>query len=123
MSHTQGSWKLGNLNDSVITTPTEETPRLEILHYGGKVIAESIMSDADRYLISAAPEMFEACKKAYEALEAINGFCGQNLQVHGWHLNGDPEEFDNFINENLDGNEMELLYKAILKAKGEFINE
>jgi hypothetical protein len=65
----------------------------------------------------------EACQKAYATLEAITEFCGQNLEVHGWHLNGDSEPFDNFIEENMDGNELELLFKAIQKAKGETVNE
>jgi hypothetical protein len=73
---------------------------------------------ANAYLIAASPELLEACIKAYEALDAILDFRDQGLKVQGWHLNGDAEPFDNFINENMQGNEIELLYKAIQKAMG-----
>jgi hypothetical protein len=120
MKHTPGTWKLGRNSDTVITDhPVNFFPEETEKHYGGHPIAESISTDADRHLISAAPDLLEACKKAYEALEAITEFCGQNLEVHGWHLNGDPEAFDNFINENMDGDELELLFKAMSKARGE----
>jgi hypothetical protein len=75
--------------------------------------------EANARLIAASPELLEACIKAYEALDAILDFREQGLMVQGWHVNGDAEPFDNFINENMDGDEIELLYKAIQKAKGE----
>jgi hypothetical protein len=74
--------------------------------------------EANARLIAASPDLLEACIKAYEALDAILDFREQGLKVQGWHLNGDAEPFDKFINENMQGNEIELLYKAIQKAKG-----
>ncbi|MCM3599363.1 hypothetical protein M3175_01365 [Robertmurraya korlensis] len=119
MKHTPGPWKLGGIGDTVITNAETPSSKDTFEYYGGQVIAESISSDNDRHLISAAPELLEACIKAHEVLEAILSFYGQSLQVHGWHLNGDAEPFDNFIDENMDGNEVELLYKAIQKARGD----
>lgn len=118
MKHTPGPWKLGKTPDSIITDPTPETRPDLIGWYGGDVVAETVGPN-DRHLISAAPDLLIACQKAYATLDAIMGFYGQNLQVYGWHLNGDPEPFDNFIDENTDGDEMELLYKAMAKARGE----
>ena len=95
MNITNGTWKLGTTPDSIVTKPTRETSRLEILHYGGKVIAESIMTDSDRYLISAAPEMFEALSEVLKF---------HDDQIH-------------------DLNVWDMVRNAISKAKGELINE
>jgi hypothetical protein len=126
--HTPGPWKVGPRHFSEIVSENEvitTSPRLrvdtedEIKYYGGHLVAESVFRKENARLIAAAPDLFEACKKAYASLEAITEFCGQNLQVYGWHLNGNPESFDNFIQENMDGDEMELLFKAMSKARGE----
>lgn len=128
--HTPGPWKVGPRHFSEIVSETEvefTRPRFrsaeeleeEVRYYGAHLIAESVFREENAQLIAAAPDLLEACKKAYAALDAITEFCGQNLQVYGWHLNGDPEAFDNLIEENMDGNEMELLFKAISKARGE----
>lgn len=128
MSHTPGPWNVGKHPSEIVTPNKIEFDRPvmsysseeeELKHYGGYLIAESVFRKENAHLIAAAPDLLKACQKAYEALEAIAGFCGQNLQVYGWHLNGEPETFDNFIEQNMDGNELEVLYKAILKAKGE----
>ncbi|MFS0822142.1 hypothetical protein [Bacillus sp. 1P02SD] len=128
MSHTPGSWRIGRHQSTVVTDhPIDTGGRItghnDSEYYGGYLVAESVIRKEDAQLLSASPELLEACQKAYEALEAITEFCGQNLQVYGWHLNGDPESFDSFIEENMDGNELELLFKAISKAKGEQVNE
>lgn len=57
MNITPGEWKLGRSRDSVITDPNEKTDKGEVEYYGGKVVAESIATDADRLLIASAPEM------------------------------------------------------------------
>ena len=126
MNHTPGPWKLGKHFSEIITENEVEFERHPLSndeesfrHYGGHLVAESVFRKENAQLISAAPDLLEACQKAYATLEAITSFCGQNLQVIGWHLNGEAESFDNFIEENVDGNELELLYKAISKAKGE----
>lgn len=47
-----------------------------------------------------AKELVETLGEAYEYINAINSFYGQNLQVYNWHLNGEPVPFDNFIDDN-----------------------
>lgn len=128
MSRTPGPWRRGNNYSEVVSDNQVEGASKMYLEearkfYGGYLIAESICNKEDANLITSAPELLEACIKAHAALEAITEFCGQNLAVYGWHLNGDPEPFDNFIEENIDGDELELLKRAISKAKGEKINE
>ncbi len=68
--------------------------------------------------VSAMPELVVACEAAAELLDAILGFHGQGLQVANWHQNGDLEPFDNFIDQNSDGTELDALREAIAKAKG-----
>jgi hypothetical protein len=111
------------VSDHPIETGGRSTGHNDTIYYDGHLIAESIHREEDASLISAAPELLEACQKAYETLEAISSHCENNLQVYGWHLNGDPEPFDSFIDDNMDGNELDLLFKAISKSKGEKINE
>ena len=76
-----------------------------------------VIREADAHIISAAPELLEACKKAEAFIAAIMGFWGQNLQVANWHQNGALEPLDNFIDDNSDGHtELEDLRAAIAKA-------
>jgi hypothetical protein len=60
----------------------------------------------------------EACQLAERFIDAILSFCGHNLEVANWHLNGDTEPFDNFITENQigDRDELETLRAALAKA-------
>lgn len=60
MTNTPGTWRLGKQNDTVVTDVTQDTDLDHAFYYGGEVIAESISSNADRHLISAAPEMLDA---------------------------------------------------------------
>lgn len=42
----------------------------------------------------------EALTKAQDELNSLWSYEGKNLQVYGWHLNGEPEPFDNFLTDN-----------------------
>lgn len=112
MKHTPGPWQAeGN----------------EIWHRGNGYNDESdqhtyicdVVHPANRSLIVAAPDLLEACEKALKTLKEIKSFCGEGLEVYGWHQNGDPEPFEHFIEENMESNLLELLKVAISKAKGE----
>jgi hypothetical protein len=127
-NHTPGPWfiqlpPLRSYTDLHIYAKYTEKEEAKFPGSSGKFVAtvrkyDVHTQEANARLIAAAPDLLEACQKAYEYLEAITEFCGRGLEVTGWHLNGDAEPFDNFINENMDGNELQLLYKAIQKAKG-----
>ncbi|RHW33545.1 hypothetical protein [Oceanobacillus profundus] len=73
MGRTPGKWQLGRNSDSVITDRIENTDDKHVAYYGGRVVAESISSDSDRHLISAAPELLEA-------LQEVLKYC--NDEVH-----------------------------------------
>lgn len=74
--------------------------------------------EANARLISALPDLLEACERAEKLISAILSFYGQGLEVINWHLNGEPELLDNFIDDNSDGTELESIRAAIAKAKG-----
>jgi hypothetical protein len=67
-------------------------------------------------LIAAAPELLEALQNVTNQFkDLLNSLYGQNINVVGWHLNGEHETFDSFIDDNNDGG-LELAEKAINKA-------
>lgn len=70
------------------------------------------------HLMQAAPKLLKACRKAESLLDALLSFYGQGLEVANWHQNGDTEPLDNFIDENSDGTELQLLRDAIAEATG-----
>ncbi|MHC5542001.1 hypothetical protein ACYOEI_27590 [Singulisphaera rosea] len=73
--------------------------------------------EADARLVAAAPELLAAAVKVEKLLDVLMSFHGTNLQVYGWHLNGEPEPWDSFIDDNSDGTELESLRDAIAKAR------
>jgi hypothetical protein len=64
-------------------------------------------------------DLLAASKKALEFMNSIMSHYGTNLKVLNYHLNGDAEPWDNFFDENMYGNERELLRNAIEKAENE----
>lgn len=57
-----------------------------------------------------------ALKAAKDELEALWSFWGQNLQVMNWHLNGEPEPWDNFFEQN-DHKAVALINTALGEKK------
>lgn len=60
----------------------------------------------------------EALVKAEKFIDAIMGFYGQNLSVFNWHMNGEGEPWDNFFDENMDGDELDLIREALSHIQG-----
>lgn len=116
MSHTPGPWQIvkptGNTNPDLFIFGLKKEWIASVRRYDVHTQEENAK------LISAAPELLEACIKAYEAIDSILDFKERGLMVQGLNISGGLEPFDNFINENMEGNELELLYKAIQKARG-----
>lgn len=84
--------------------------------------AHRMMHARNERLQKEKDELAEALRKAKEFYEGITSFYGQDLQVYNWHLNGEPEPFDNFIDDNTpDGLEesFEILRKHGLEGKEE----
>lgn len=69
MAQSKGNWKIG-IPGTVVTDNKEGFPhnnsddRDDKAHYGGYLIAESILKKDDARLISAAPDLLFACQVA-----------------------------------------------------------
>lgn len=92
MKNIEREWRLGKLADVVVSLPAVRDDEDTVKFYGGDVVAESISSDADRHLISAAPELLYA-------VEELLKYASDD-EVH------DPDVF-------------EKAGRAVAKAKGE----
>ncbi len=58
-----------------------------------------------------------ALEKALAFIEGIHCHYGEGLEVKGWHLNGDLEPLDTFIDEAGDGDEIEVIRAALALTK------
>lgn len=79
MNHSKGIWKVGS-NHGVVVTDCgdgfqESTGHAAVDYYGGYLIAESIAKKEDAHLIAAAPDLLEALRDAFDAIDA-NGYSG-----------------------------------------------
>ena len=106
---TKGEWKIkrgfGCYEFSIGTLPYSP-----IKGYG----MDESLSNAT--LIAAAPELLEALQTVTRQYnDLLDSLYGKNIGVVGWHLNGDHEPFDTFIDDNDEGG-LELAEKAINKA-------
>lgn len=128
MNHSPGPWFIRvpphSSSDLHVYAKYTEKEKIKYPGSSGRFLANVRRYDvhtqeANARLISAAPELLEACIKAYEAIDSILDFKERGLMVQGLNIHGSLEPFDNFINENMEGNELELLYKSIQKVKGE----
>ena len=84
----------------------------------------------DDAAVAANAARLAACWNAHDALLAaltlaraqlgdlFDVMYGSNLQIYGWHLNGDPEPVDSFFDDNLDADILETLDAIIAKARG-----
>lgn len=70
--------------------------------------------------IEEQPEdvILAALKAARAFIDAMLSFYGTDLQVANWHMNGDMQSWDSFFDDNMRGDELELLSAAIKKAEG-----
>lgn len=51
--------------------------------------------DCTSDVLSLITDSSDAIKKCALFIKYWSDLYGQGLQVYGWHLNGDPEDFDN----------------------------
>lgn len=62
-------------------------------------------------------QLREALVKSESFISRILEFYGQGLGVINWHQNGESEPWDNFFDENMDGDELEIIRKALYPAE------
>lgn len=84
---------------------------------GGDVIISSEMIDGILKELERIEQLEKALEKSERFISAIMGFYGEGLQVHNYHLNGDAESWDNFFDENMDGDELKVIRQALGKEE------
>lgn len=52
--------------------------------------------DCTNDVLSLIADSSDTIKKCVSFIKYWSDLYGKGLQVHGWHLNGDPEDFDSF---------------------------
>lgn len=62
--------------------------------------------------------MKEALEKSERFISAMMEFYGEGLMVYNWHQNGDGEPWDNFFDNNMEGDELESIRTALSHLKG-----
>ena len=58
--------------------------------------------DCTNDVLSLIADSSDAIKKCFLFIKYWSDLYGEGLQVYGWHLNGDPEDFDNFYNSAME---------------------
>ena len=58
--------------------------------------------DCTNEVLSLIVDSSDAIKKCFSFINYWSDLYGEGLQVYGWHLNGDPEDFDNFYNSAME---------------------
>ena len=54
--------------------------------------------DCTNDVLSLIVDSFDTIKKCVSFIKYWSDLYGEGLQIYGWHLNGNPEDFDNFYN-------------------------
>lgn len=54
--------------------------------------------DCTNDVLSLIVDSSDAIKKCMLFIKYCSDLYGEGLQIYGWHLNGNPEDFDNFYN-------------------------
>ncbi|NWL87580.1 hypothetical protein DMN77_08175 [Paenibacillus sp. 79R4] len=76
-----------------------------------------LLSEYDR-LRENHDTAIKALEKAERFIGAMMEFYGEGLTVHNWHQNGDGEPWDNFFDNNMEGDELESIRTALSHLKG-----
>lgn len=58
--------------------------------------------DCTNDVLSLVVDSSDALKKCALFIKYWSDLYGEGLQVYGWHLNGDPEDFDSFYNSAME---------------------
>lgn len=58
--------------------------------------------DCTNDVLSLIVDSSDALKKCALFIKYWSDLYGEGLQVYGWHLNGDPEDFDSFYDSAME---------------------
>lgn len=58
--------------------------------------------DCTNDVLSLIADSSDAIRKCASFIQYWSNLYGEGLQVYGWHLNGDPEDFDSFYNSAME---------------------
>ena len=58
--------------------------------------------DCTNEVLSLIVDSSDAIKKCFSFIKYWSDLYGVGLQVYGWHLNGDLEDFDNFYDSAME---------------------
>lgn len=58
--------------------------------------------DCTNDVLSLIVDSSDALKKCALFIKCWSDLYGEGLQVYGWHLNGDPEDFDSFYDSAME---------------------
>lgn len=58
--------------------------------------------DCTNDVLSLIVDSSDAIKKCVSFIKYWSDLYGEGLQVYGWHLNGDPKDFDSFYNSAME---------------------
>lgn len=58
--------------------------------------------DCTNDVLSLIVDSSDTIKKCVSFIKYWSDLYGEGLQVYGWHLNGEPEDFDSFYNSAME---------------------
>ncbi|WP_289141492.1 hypothetical protein [uncultured Brevibacillus sp.] len=59
----------------------------------------------------------DLCRRSFEYISDLHSTWGTGLQIYGWHQNGDPVSYDEWITSNLEGDLLEDLKKQVVQLE------
>lgn len=91
---------------------------METVCYGQNAERNAKMFARAPTLLSQVEQLREACQAAKQQLgEIYDQLYGKNYSVNGFHLNGDTEPIDTFLDEAANNNAEELLKEALKETE------
>jgi len=90
--------------------------RFELTPWESKSAEPSLLSKYTE-LRGINAELLGALEKMTAFAEAMQEFYGIGLEVAAWHENGQTEPLDNFIDDNLDADDVDAARAAIRRAE------
>lgn len=105
------------MNDRIQEIRLDQALRLAIPQDKRDEYIAYLLSEYDR-LTEGHDVALKALEKAEKFITTMMEFYGEGLTVYNWHQNGDGEPWDNFFDNNMEGDELESIRTALSHLKG-----